>query len=299
MVKAIRFLKTRLSVVAITVNFLAMGVYAQTLPAGLTGDESLFSLPPVLGVDSLGDSDFLSLDLLSPDSGQDILLLGAPVDTGEGLGNSSSQTLPEGAAPSPVIEFLLESDTNGGAVTPQVLTIELSDDQVHGSGLDTGDRIGSSQGDVCTDSDRDGICDENDVCPATPVGRKVLPSGCHFDISQPLKLYGVHFADDSALLVASSAPVLKQAAILLRGAGAIPVQVVVIPSAGIKDRLSLQRAKAVVDFLVAEGLARTRFTAIVGERDHDGGAVHGEEEGSGRAMVELRAIQTTTRGLGK
>ncbi|WP_372860746.1 OmpA family protein [Spongiibacter sp.] len=237
-----------------------------------------------------GDDDIsaLSLDVLSEDAllgaglaGQDILLLGAPSEPLDGLGAGGDALAPlldNLGGDSSVIEFL--QDTAGGNdVVPEVLTIELPEDDPDQAEVDAqGERIDSDRpkkflgrsaaAAQCRDADRDSVCDEVDRCPNSPAGAIVLPSGCHLDKAKPLELRGVSFATDTALLNASSAAVLRQASRILKSQPHLHVNVEVAghtDDRGSDDynmRLAMARALAVINFLVAEGVEATRLHAV-------------------------------------
>ncbi len=271
------------------------------------------------------DISALSLDVLSEDAllgaglaGQDILLLGAPAEPLEGLGSGGDALEPllnNLGGDSSVIEFL--QDTAGGdGNNPEVLTIDLSeDDTADMEGDASGERVDRSSAKKfltksaaaaqCRDSDRDSVCDEVDHCLGSPAGAIVLPSGCHFDRTKPLELRGVSFATDTALLNATSAAVLRQAARILSSKAYSNIRVEV---AGYTDdrgtldynmRLSLARANAVIDFLVAEGVDADRFRPVgFGETRPkvEVKGLSGSELSRARAQnrrVELRAIDET------
>ena len=294
----------------ISVDVLGVGVDTNIPGAAIGGDDDLSAL----SLDALDDSSIFGAGL----SGQDVLLLGAPAEplgNGAGSDGALAPLLNNIGGDSPVIEFL--QDTAGGEdITPEILTIDLSgDDERLPSPAASSDRLGDDRNgearqtrapsaitQQCEDADRDGVCDEQDSCLGSPPNAVVLPSGCHFDGSQALELRGVSFATGTALLDTASAAVLRQAARILNASANMPLSIEV---AGHTDdrgsdernmRLSVARALAVVDFLIAEGVAAQRLHAVgYGERRPKVplAGLRGQSLEAARAKnrrVELRAI---------
>ena len=112
------------------------------------------------------------------------------------------------------------------------------------------------------DSDGDGVIDSADLCPNTPAGTKVDANGCPAIL---LTLTGVNFKFDSSAIEPSSVQLLDQAVEALKSASAVQVRVVGhTDSIGTEDynvHLSDRRAKAVVDYLVANGIPASRLQA--------------------------------------
>lgn len=261
----------------ISVDVLGIGVDV-TVPGAGSGEDDI----SVLSLDVLSDDAALGAGI----AGQDILLLGAPASPleVEGGENALAPLLDNLGGESSVIEFL--QDTAGdGDIIPEVLTIELSDDtQASDEGTsDDGARVDgnrakkplarSAAAAQCRDADRDSVCDEVDRCPNSPAEAIVLPSGCHFEAGRTLRLVGVSFASDTALLDASSAATLRQAANILNSQRFKKIEIEVVghtDDRGDDDynmRLSLARAQAVVRFLAAEGVEVQRLQAVAfGER---------------------------------
>ena len=261
----------------ISVDLLGVGVDTNIPGASLGGDDDLSAL----SLDALDDSSIFGAGL----SGQDILLLGAPAEplgNAPGADGALAPLLNNIGGDSPVIEFLQET-AGGENITPEILTIDLSgEDEPLPSPGASSDRLGEQdpagepqQGGTppgitqqCEDADRDGVCDELDSCLGSPPNAVVLPSGCHFDGSQALELRGVRFATGTALLDTASGAVLRQAARILKSAANMPLSIEVAghtDDRGNEDnnmRLSVERALAVVDFLIAEGVAQERLHAV-------------------------------------
>jgi len=123
-----------------------------------------------------------------------------------------------------------------------------------------------------TDGDGDKVYDGLDKCPDTPKGTAVDATGCTLKAAplftpekRSLVLEGVNFATNKAVLTPESSAVLDKIAESLRDWPEVKVEV-----GGHTDssgdsthnlRLSGQRAKAVVEYLVAKGIDASRITA--------------------------------------
>ena len=113
------------------------------------------------------------------------------------------------------------------------------------------------------DKDGDGVADDKDACPDSPAGAKVDEKGCPYKAI--VELRGVNFVYNMHYIRKDGFPILREAAATLKQNPELKVEV-----AGHTDhdntnafnlRLSQRRAQAVVDFLVAEGIAADRLTA--------------------------------------
>ena len=113
------------------------------------------------------------------------------------------------------------------------------------------------------DSDGDGIVDRLDLCPNTPAGVRVDATGC--PLPKTLKLEGVRFDNDSDVLRHESDVILDEATATLKRYPEFKVEV-----AGYTDSrggsahnldLSSRRAKAVMDYFIAHGIAADRLRA--------------------------------------
>jgi OOP family OmpA-OmpF porin len=141
------------------------------------------------------------------------------------------------------------------------------------------------------DSDGDGVMDGADLCPGTPPGTKVDANGCPPIL---LTLTGVNFKFDSSAIEPASEPILAQAVSALEAAKAVQVTVVGhTDSVGTEDynaHLAERRANAVVEYLVAHGVAGNRLSAEGrGERE----PVQSNDTAAGRyenRRVELHVV---------
>ncbi len=113
------------------------------------------------------------------------------------------------------------------------------------------------------DSDSDGVADSQDRCLNTPIGTAVDARGCK--LQETIVLKGVTFATASAELIGDSPQVLDEVVETLRRNSELKLEI-----AGYTDNtgnhdynvhLSQQRAEAVRDYLVAQGIAADRLTA--------------------------------------
>ena len=113
------------------------------------------------------------------------------------------------------------------------------------------------------DGDGDGVVDALDQCPNTPAGEAVDAKGC--TLPKTLALDGVNFDNDEAVLRKDSLAILEGVAATLKRYPGFKVEV-----AGHTDNhgggahnldLSNRRAKAVMDYLIARGIAADRLSA--------------------------------------
>lgn len=145
-----------------------------------------------------------------------------------------------------------------------------------------------------TDSDGDGVPDQNDRCPDTLRGLRVDSRGCA-EKNQTLRLEGVTFALDSAQLTPGARTTLDRVVRSLQGQ---PTQRVEIAghtdstgSASYNQNLSQERAASVRSYLVSAGIESFRLVARgYGETQ----PVASNETDYGRARnrrVEFRVLQ--------
>lgn len=114
------------------------------------------------------------------------------------------------------------------------------------------------------DSDGDGVLDEVDACPGTTVGMVVDATGCL--VEQSVTLRGVNFETSSARLTADSRVALEEVARTLKNQANLAVEIVGHTddegNDGYNLLLSQQRAEAVRQFLIGKGVAPGRMIAI-------------------------------------
>lgn len=140
------------------------------------------------------------------------------------------------------------------------------------------------------DTDGDGVVDSRDRCPDTAQGQAVDNTGC--DLAEAYRMKDVHFGFDSAELTSKSRSSLDDALEILKRHGDLAVEIAghtdAVGTEGYNQSLSERRARAVRDYLVANGIAAGRLTARgYGESE----PIADNDSEAGRAMnrrVELR-----------
>ncbi|MDD5390314.1 MAG: OmpA family protein [Gallionellaceae bacterium] len=143
------------------------------------------------------------------------------------------------------------------------------------------------------DSDGDGVIDAADVCPGTPAGEPVDATGCTLAIT--LTLAGVNFDNDEDALRPDSIAILDGAVATLKRYPVFKVEV-----AGHTDShgssahnldLSSRRAKAVMDYFIAHGIAADRLSAKGYGETQPIGNNYTEEGRVKNRRVELRTTR--------
>ena len=113
------------------------------------------------------------------------------------------------------------------------------------------------------DSDNDGIVDSQDRCPASAADAKVDIKGCV--IPEVLVLKGVNFASGRSEITEESAAVLDEVAASLQKNPGIVVEVAGYTdnsgSRQLNEKLSQQRADAVMTYMVEQGVASANLNA--------------------------------------
>ena len=142
------------------------------------------------------------------------------------------------------------------------------------------------------DSDADGIVDAADQCPGTLAGEPVDDKGC--TLPKTLKLEGVNFDNDEDVLHPDSLAILEGVAATLKRYPGFKVEV-----AGHTDShgssahnldLSNRRAKAVMDYFIAHGIAADRMSAKGYGETQPIGNNYLEEGRVKNRRVELRTL---------
>lgn len=112
------------------------------------------------------------------------------------------------------------------------------------------------------DSDRDGVPDAKDRCPNSAPGAKVDANGC--DLPKVIILRGVNFDNDSADLRPDALTTLDKAVSTLKANPGVRVEVAGHTDSRAADAynqsLSERRARAVLDYFVAQGVDAGRLT---------------------------------------
>jgi len=114
------------------------------------------------------------------------------------------------------------------------------------------------------DSDGDGVFDGGDACPDTPAGMSTDGSGC-VQAAQTLVLRNIVFANGASELTAESQAILDRIVTGLQGQPRMHLKIVghtdSVGAAGYNLGLSQARAAAVLDYLVAAGIAAERLAS--------------------------------------
>ena len=197
----------------------------------------------------------------------------------------------------------------GGKPEPVVAAVDPDSD---GDGVpDSQDRCPGTPAGVAVDaygcpldSDGDGVPDYLDKCPGTPAGTAVDASGCPLPQATQSAavtetgtwLYeDIKFDTGSATIKAASFPVLAEIATVLKQNPNLKVEIQGHTdsrgSLALNERLSQQRAEAVRDYLMGQGIASERLTAR-GYGPHK--PIASNETADGRAQnrrVELKPLQ--------
>jgi OOP family OmpA-OmpF porin len=122
------------------------------------------------------------------------------------------------------------------------------------------------------DTDGDGVADYADKCPGTPAGMMVDASGCpRATKSAKVTAAGtwlyedIRFANGKAELTASSTPVLQEIAAAMKANPEVKVEIQGHTdsrgSLALNERLSQERADAVRNYLLDQGIAPERMRA--------------------------------------
>ena len=144
-----------------------------------------------------------------------------------------------------------------------------------------------------SDKDGDGVYDENDRCPNTEVGKKVDQHGCPAIL---LTMHGINFNRDSSKILPDSESLLAQAKAALQDS--VGVSVIIeghtdnTGTPSYNQLLSERRAKAVLDFLVTNGIEKQRLVSV-GKGENSPIASNNSKEGRYQnRRVELRTVGT-------
>jgi len=109
------------------------------------------------------------------------------------------------------------------------------------------------------DSDGDGVFDDDDFCPGTPRGATVDDRGCWV-------LEGVEFETNRAEIRPAYEPELEAVATVLENNPGVRIQIQghtdSVGAAEYNRQLSEKRARAVMDWLINEGIDRKRLSAV-------------------------------------
>jgi OOP family OmpA-OmpF porin len=113
------------------------------------------------------------------------------------------------------------------------------------------------------DSDHDGVTDDLDKCPNTPIGVSVDANGC--PLKGKVTLEGVTFETNSATLTGESSAVLNKVADDLKAHPRLKVELQghtdSVGSDAYNLKLSARRAAAVRDYLISQGVSSSQLTS--------------------------------------
>jgi OmpA-OmpF porin, OOP family len=142
------------------------------------------------------------------------------------------------------------------------------------------------------DTDGDGVPDFRDDCPGTPPGTRVDSRGC--PIAAVISLQGVVFAFNSDRIEADERGTLNEAVDILRRYPELRVEVAghtdAVGAPAYNQALSERRARAVMEYLAAAGIARERMT-VRGYGPTEPVADNSTEQGRAQnRRVELRVL---------
>lgn len=160
-----------------------------------------------------------------------------------------------------------------------------------GRALETAETVTGKSANI--DTDKDGIIDSADLCPDTQPGIAVEVTGCA--AGEPIKLAGVNFLTDSYELNDKARDVLDRIAAIINQQPGLRLEVAGHTDAegdpAYNQWLSLQRAEAVMDYLVEQGMNPRHIgaTGYGGQRPiADNSTSEGQQV---NRRVELRRLQ--------
>jgi OmpA-OmpF porin, OOP family len=143
------------------------------------------------------------------------------------------------------------------------------------------------------DKDGDGVYDENDRCPNTEAGKQVDQRGCPEIL---LTMHGINFNSDSSKILPDSKSLLAQAKAALDNA--VGVSIIIeghtdnTAGYSYNQLLSERRAKAVLEYLVANGIEKERLVSV-GKGENSPVSTNNTKEGRYQnRRVELRTVGT-------
>ncbi|GAA4103007.1 OmpA family protein [Zhongshania borealis] len=163
----------------------------------------------------------------------------------------------------------LVSADEGGAVSG-IDALSSAKDQpalVPVTNIDPVFTVGRIQADdyQCSDSDGDGVCDQDDQCLKTPRGIKTLANGCYIDGPRALPLDGVFFALNSSQLSSTAKVILDAVVQVVQQSDAQRIEIGghtdSLGAAHYNLRLSEARASAVRKYLLGQGVSADRLVA--------------------------------------
>jgi len=137
------------------------------------------------------------------------------------------------------------------------------------------------------DSDGDGVMDDKDQCPGTPLGAKVDERGCWV-------IQGLRFAFDSYKIDPRYYAELNQVAALLKSAQDVDIRIDghtdSVGTAAYNQALSERRANAVREYLVSQGVSAARLTTRGFGLTHPAYSNDTDEGRAGNRRTELSRL---------
>ncbi len=207
-------------------------------------------------------------------AGVEVYFNGCPVDTdGDGVPDYRDECPDTPMEIKKVDEKGCPGDTDGDGVLDEV-------DECPGT--PSGARVDSKG--CPADTDGDGVPDYMDRCPNTPRGTRVDESGCALLADQLGMVRRLHFDFDKSTIRKDAESMLDEVAKALKGNPRTHVTIEGHTDSRGLERynlgLSLERAEAVRDYLVSQGVAREKVE-VVGEGERSPIAPNETEEGRG------------------
>ena len=144
------------------------------------------------------------------------------------------------------------------------------------------------------DSDGDGVDDAHDKCPDTPKGMRVDVDGCVL-AGQVITLEGVHFEFNKTRVTSDAAALLDRLYLAFVGQPTLRAEIDghtdSVGSEAANMTLSLKRAEAVRDYLIARGVRPTQLIARgYGKTEPLVSPEQGEADAERNRRVELRVL---------
>lgn len=155
--------------------------------------------------------------------------------------------------------------------------------------------FGPSDAVPCVDSDGDGVCDEDDLCPNTPRGAPVDERGCW------VAAYSQFFDFDKSEVKSAFLPRLKHAAELINQNTDIPQVTIAghtdnVGSPNYNMELGRRRAQAVYDLMVKYGVSPSRMKVASFGEQHPIASNNTEEGRAKNRRVEFHIGEAPGRG---
>ncbi|MEO5330514.1 MAG: OmpA family protein [Magnetococcus sp. YQC-5] len=171
---------------------------------------------------------------------------------------------PEDAAPKPVAVAPVAKEAPKEPVTRAIVAAAPVDSDGDGVFDDQDQCPGTPRGvqvdavGCIPDSDKDGVTDDKDKCPDTPTGATVNEVGCWI-------IQNLHFDTNKSEIKSAAFPMLDNVASVLKNNPNMHVEIQGhtdnVGSKALNDKLSKNRANAVMKYITHSGIAANRLTA--------------------------------------